>query len=65
MKPQFYINVIKKLLSLAFAFSLCFIVSCTNDDSDNEGDLDIITPGEENVLDTSQDIKIENTATNN
>ena len=51
----------RKLLSLAFVFSLCFVVSCTNDDSDNEGDLDIITPGEENVLDASQDIKTDNT----
>jgi len=54
----------RKLLSLAFVFSLCFVVSCTNDDSDNEGDLDIITPGEENVLDASQDIKTDNTMSN-
>lgn len=65
MKPQFYINVTKKLLTLAFVFSLCFVVSCTNDDSDNEGDLDIITPGEENVLDASQVIKTDNTVSNN
>ncbi len=65
MKPQIYINVIKKLFSLAFVFSLCFTISCTNDDSDNEGDLDIITPGEENVLDASQDIKTDNTVSNN
>jgi hypothetical protein len=52
------------MLSLAFVFSLCFMVSCTNDDSDNEGDLDIITPGEENVLDASQDIKTDNTMSN-
>jgi hypothetical protein len=65
MKPIFYINVTKKLLSLAFVFSLCFVISCTNDDSDNEGDLDIITPGEENVLDASQDIKTDNTVSNN
>lgn len=64
MKPKFYINVTRKLLSLAFVFSLCFVVSCTNDDSDNEGDLDIITPGEENVLDASQDIKTDNTMSN-
>ena len=54
----------RKLLSLAFVFSLCFVVSCTNDDSDNEGDLEIITPGEENVLDASQDIKTDNTMSN-
>jgi hypothetical protein len=54
----------RKLLSLAFVFSLCFVVSCTNDDSDNEGDLDIITPGEENVLDASLDIKTDNTMSN-
>ncbi|MEP0133208.1 MAG: hypothetical protein ABJJ25_14505 [Eudoraea sp.] len=65
MKPQFYINVTKKLLSLAFVFSLCFVVSCTNDDSDNEGDLDIITPGEENVLGVSQDIKADDAISNN
>jgi len=65
MKSQFYINVTRKLLSLAFMFSFCFVVSCTNDDSDNEGDLDIITPGEENVLDVSQDIKTDNTVSNN
>ncbi|WP_297705101.1 hypothetical protein [uncultured Eudoraea sp.] len=65
MKSQFYINVTRKLLSLAFVFSFCFVVSCTNDDSDNEGDLDIITPGEENVLDVSQDIKTDNTVSNN
>jgi hypothetical protein len=65
MKPQFYINVTKKLLSMAFVFSLCFVVSCTNDDSDNEGDLDIITPGEENVLDASQDIKTDDAVSNN
>jgi len=65
MKPQFYINVTKKLLTLAFVFSLCFVVSCTNDDSDNEGDLDIITPGEENVLDASPVIKTDNTVSNN
>jgi hypothetical protein len=65
MKPQFYINVTKKLLSLAFVFSLCFVVSCTNDDSDNEGDLDIITPGEENVLGVSQDIKTDDAISNN
>ncbi|MGB5458575.1 MAG: hypothetical protein WBM91_06855 [Eudoraea sp.] len=64
MKPKFYINVTRKMLSLAFVFSLCFMVSCTNDDSDNEGDLDIITPGEENVLDASQDIKTDNTMSN-
>ena len=65
MKPQFYINVTKKLLSLAFVFSLCFVVSCTNDDSDNESDLDIITPGEENVLGVSQDIKTDDAISNN
>jgi len=54
----------RKLLSLAFVFSLCFVVSCTNDDSYNEGDLEIITPGEENVLDASQDIKTDNTISN-
>lgn len=50
---------------MAFVFSLCFVVSCTNDDSDNEGDLDIITPGEENVLDASQDIKTDDAVSNN
>lgn len=65
MKSQFYINVTRKLLSLAFMFSFCFVVSCTNDDSDNEGDLDIITPGEENVLGASQDIKTDNTVSKN
>lgn len=65
MKSQFYINMTRKLLSLAFLFSLCFAVSCTNDDSDNEEDLDIITPGDENVLDASQGIKTDYTLTNN
>lgn len=65
MKSQFYLNVTRKLLSLAFVFSLCLVVSCTNDDSDNEGDLDIITPGEENVLGASQDIKTDNTVSKN
>ena len=48
MKPQSYLKLIKKLFMLAFVFSLCFSVSCTNDDSDNEGDLEIITPTQEN-----------------
>jgi len=64
MKSKFYIYMTRKLLSLAFVFSLCFVVSCTNDDSYNEGDLEIITPGEENVLDASQDIKTDNTISN-
>jgi len=46
MKPQLYKNVFKKLLLLAFVFSLCSAISCTNDDSDNEEDLEIITPAE-------------------
>ncbi|UCD60967.1 MAG: hypothetical protein JSV59_14110 [Flavobacteriaceae bacterium] len=48
MKPLFYLKMTKRLLMLTFAFSLCFAVSCTNDDSDNEGDLDIITPDQVN-----------------
>jgi len=48
MKPLFYLKMTKKLLMLTFVFSLCFSVSCTNDDSDNEADLEIITPDEEN-----------------
>ncbi|WP_297793680.1 hypothetical protein [uncultured Eudoraea sp.] len=65
MKPKFYINVVKKLLSLAFLFSLSFVVSCTNDDSDNEDDLEIVTPGEGAVLDTSKDVKTDNTVGTN
>ena len=48
MKPQSYLKLVKKLFMMAFVFSLCFSVSCTNDDSDNEGDLEIITPAQEN-----------------
>ncbi len=46
MKPQLLISVIKRLILLAFVFSLCFAISCTNDDSDNEEDLEFITPDE-------------------
>ena len=52
MKPQSYLKLIKKLYMLAFVFSLFFSVSCTNDDSDNEGDLEIITPTQENGVTT-------------
>lgn len=64
MKLQLNKNVIKRLLSLAFVFSLCFAISCTNDDSDNEEDLEIVTPGEGNDLDAGQDIKTDNTMSN-
>lgn len=48
MKPLFFLKATKKVLMLTFVFSLCFAFSCTNDDSDNEADLEIITPDEEN-----------------
>lgn len=60
MKPQLYVNIAKKLLSLAFIFSICFVVSCTNDDSDNEGDLEIVTPGDDAVLESTKDVKTDN-----
>ena len=54
MIPLFYLKMTKRLLMLTFVFSLCFTVSCTNDDSDNEDDLEIITPDEENGVFVSE-----------
>ena len=48
MNPLTYLKPVKKLFMLVLVISLCFSVSCTNDDSDNEGDLDIITPDQVN-----------------
>lgn len=65
MKPQFYMDVVRKLLTLAFMFSFTFVVSCTNDDSDNEGDLEFVTPDETAVLDTSKAVKTDKAVSDN
>jgi hypothetical protein len=65
MKPVFYIKSIKRLLTLACVFTLSFMISCTNDDSDNEGDLDIITPTDKNGIHSDYENKIADTLLNN
>jgi hypothetical protein len=65
MKPVPYINWIKRLLTLVCGFTLCFMISCTNDDTDNEGDLDIITPTDKNGIHSDYESKIGDTLSNN